>query len=83
MGERRQFADLERLYHQTGGLVEVEYLNLRGVYLDKEGNTPASAERNTDMCTIPVILSLHDEENGHPGYFESRAYVRVTTDEIS
>ncbi|KAK3841471.1 MAG: hypothetical protein J3R72DRAFT_524314 [Linnemannia gamsii] len=47
----------------------------------RDGQHNGVDKGNTDMCTFPVMLSLHDEENGHPGYFESRASVRVTKDE--
>ncbi|KAG0249823.1 hypothetical protein BGZ95_007398, partial [Linnemannia exigua] len=87
--ERRQFADLEMFYRQIGNLVQLEYIDLHGLYLEYGGKPryPALMEE----VTFPGMLSLQDDTTGRPGYLdllaglvnlkELRGSVRVTTDE--
>ncbi|KAK3841486.1 MAG: hypothetical protein J3R72DRAFT_524322 [Linnemannia gamsii] len=89
--ERRQFADLEMFYRQTGNLVRLEYMDMRGMYLDHEGKPRQLARMKMHRFTFPAMLSLQDDTTGRPGYLdllaglvnlkELRGSVRVTTDE--
>ncbi|KAG9062398.1 hypothetical protein KI688_005313 [Linnemannia hyalina] len=89
--ERQQFADLERFYRQIGSLTTLEYLDMRAVSVDIEGNATESTEMNSCKCTFPAMLNLPDCATGWPGYLnllagwvnlkELRGSVHVTTDE--
>ncbi|KAF9128067.1 hypothetical protein BGX30_014483 [Mortierella sp. GBA39] len=89
--ERQQFADLERFYRQIGSLITLEYLDMRAVCTDINGNGTESTEMNTSKCAFPAMLNLPDCATGWPGYLnllagwvklkELRGSVRVTTDE--
>ncbi|KAK3841473.1 MAG: hypothetical protein J3R72DRAFT_491373 [Linnemannia gamsii] len=86
--ERRQFADLEMFYRQIGSLVQLEYLDMCGTYLNDEGQ---SYLLRMNGCTFPAMLSLQDDATGRPRYLnllaglinlkELRGSVRVATDE--
>ncbi|KAK3841470.1 MAG: hypothetical protein J3R72DRAFT_421926 [Linnemannia gamsii] len=87
--ERCQFADLEMLYRQIGDLVQLEYMDIRGMYLDHEGRPRPLAM--IDEFTFPAMLHLQDDATGRPGYLnllaglvnlkELRGSVKVTIDE--
>ncbi|KAG0252606.1 hypothetical protein BGZ95_006583, partial [Linnemannia exigua] len=89
--EKRQFADLERLYREIGSLVHLEYMDLRGTYIDDEGDRIDELREDSDYFTFPGMFSIRDDETGRPGYLdllsglvklkELRGTVRVTTDE--
>ncbi|KAG0253728.1 hypothetical protein BGZ95_006244 [Linnemannia exigua] len=68
--EKRQFADLERLYREIGSLVHLENLDLRGTYIEDEGDgTEEVMERPGDV-TFPGMLAIRDDETGRLGYLD-------------
>ncbi|KAF9545576.1 hypothetical protein EC957_010661 [Mortierella hygrophila] len=89
--ERQHFADLERFYRQIGSLVSLEYLDMRAMSVDIEGNPTESTDMNSSKCTFPAMLNLPDCAMGWPGYLnllagwvklkELRGSVQATTDE--
>lgn len=91
--ERQRFADLERFYRQISSLVALEYLDLRAVCVDVEGNASESMRMSTHNCAFPAMLNLPNCATGWPGYLgllagwvrlkELRGSVRVTTDETN
>ncbi|KAK3841487.1 MAG: hypothetical protein J3R72DRAFT_491384 [Linnemannia gamsii] len=69
--ETRQFADLEMLYREIGGLVHLEYLELHGTYTDDDAiaNETGLATRTRNF-TFPGMLSIRDDATGRPGYLD-------------
>ncbi|KAK3841458.1 MAG: hypothetical protein J3R72DRAFT_524304 [Linnemannia gamsii] len=89
--EKRQFSDLEMFYREIGSLVNVEYLDLRGTYMNDEGDRMNELNEELDAFTFPGMLAIRDDETGRPGYLdmlsglvklkELHGTVRATTDE--
>lgn len=67
--ERQQFADLERFYRQIGSLVALEYLDIRAVRVDIEGNATGSTGMSTCKCVFPAMLNLPDLRQAGLGTF--------------
>ncbi|KAG0255227.1 hypothetical protein BGZ95_005819, partial [Linnemannia exigua] len=69
--EIQLFENLEKFYRQIASLVELEYLDLRAVYYDKDSGIELELSRlDSKANTFPGMLNLYDTEKGSPGYLD-------------
>ncbi|KAF9909762.1 hypothetical protein EC991_008085 [Linnemannia zychae] len=64
--ETDQFGRLEEFYRRLGSLTELEYLSLRMLTLDDEGELDTTG----DPTCFPALMSVGDLKTGRPGYLK-------------
>ncbi|KAG0204310.1 hypothetical protein BGX33_008581 [Mortierella sp. NVP41] len=67
--EKRQFAQLEALYHQLACLREMVYLNLRAL-TSRSLDDGVLEDLDYFETVFPAMLSLGDQRTGQPGFLE-------------